>query len=95
MTSSTDLSRTESLEEIVDRFISLGYKDIHDVADQVINELGDEKRVLAVVKPYIRDFLANMARQYQLQASRCSREDHTRGDRVEDRDAAIHLDPRR
>lgn len=49
-----------TLEQVIDRYISLGEKDPRNVAERVFNELGDD--VVAVVQPHLADFIAEMAR---------------------------------
>lgn len=52
---------SDTLNDVVDRYIHLGEKDPRRVRERVMDELGD--RLLDVVTPHLEDFIDELARQ--------------------------------
>lgn len=50
-----------TLEELIDQQINLGHKDPHQFPDLLRKSLGDE--LIAIVTPYLDDFIAELGRQ--------------------------------
>lgn len=50
-----------TLEELIDQQIELGHKDPHTFYEHIERQLGNE--LLAIVQPYIADFVSEMSRQ--------------------------------
>ncbi len=50
-----------TLEELIDQQINLGHHNPHELYELLERQLGDE--LLAIVQPYIADFISEMGRQ--------------------------------
>ena len=54
------LNESVTLEEVIDRYITLGEKDPRLVAEKVFGELGDD--LVEVARPHLAEFVAELAR---------------------------------
>lgn len=60
--------KASTLEELIDQQISLGHKDPHQIPELLEKQLGEE--LLLIVRPYLADFISEMARQRMNNARR-------------------------
>lgn len=51
---------TAQLDELIEQQINLGHKDPHKFYDLLVRQLGDD--LVEIAKPYLADFIAEMAR---------------------------------